>query len=207
MSESKHVNGPWRYSAMMRPPIGKYDGDVDANGNVFWGYSISGCDENGAPILPTLAAVHNFPDRVEANARLIAAAPELLEALEAIERDASNVTRIHGPRALPAPPSPKPPPPRQRRGEMDNLALYAAFKAHTAGNDIFTRRMAINMADFFGVSPRYVVQQLERLWILKEGSWDWFAANGGITREHVLEVRATLPSTHPKMRRHERDQT
>lgn len=75
---------------------------------------------------------------------------------------------------------------------MDNLTLYEAFKAHTAGETIFTRRAAINIADFFGVSPRFVIQQLERLWILKEGSWDWFAANGGITRDHVIEARAAL---------------
>jgi hypothetical protein len=71
--------------------IGKYDGDLDANGNVFWGYSISGCDEHGAPILPTLASVHNFPDQVEANARLIAAAPELLEALKGLAEDYTAV--------------------------------------------------------------------------------------------------------------------
>jgi len=75
---------------------------------------------------------------------------------------------------------------------MQNADLYAAFKAHTEGATHFTRRMAINIADFFGTTPRRVVQQLERLWILKEGSWDWFVANGGITRAHVEEARAAL---------------
>lgn len=74
---------------------------------------------------------------------------------------------------------------------MDNFSLFAAFKAHTEGQTHFTRRMAINIADFFGTTPRRIVQQLERLWIIKDGSWDWFQANGGITSQHVEEVRAT----------------
>ncbi len=82
---AKHTPGPWYFSRMERPPIGRQpNGDpwpTDANGNVFWGYSIGGRSENGAAILPTLAAVHNFPDAIDANAHLIAAAPELLEAL------------------------------------------------------------------------------------------------------------------------------
>jgi hypothetical protein len=78
---------------------------------------------------------------------------------------------------------------------MTNADLYAAFKAHTEGATTFTRRMAINIADFFDTSPRRIVQQLERLWILKEGSWDWFQANGGITKAHVEECRARLAST------------
>lgn len=75
-------------------------------------------------------------------------------------------------------------------GSLDNQSLYAAFKAHTEGQRLFTRRMAIDIADWFEVQPRYVVRQLERLWILPEGSWDWFQVNGGITREHVLQVRS-----------------
>lgn len=75
---------------------------------------------------------------------------------------------------------------------MDNMDLYGAFQAHTAGQTHFTRRMAINIADYFGVTPRQVIQRLESLWILKEGSWDWFQANGGITRVHVEQARATL---------------
>ena len=77
---------------------------------------------------------------------------------------------------------------------MSNLDLYQAFLAHTAGKTIFTRRMAIIIADFFDVSPRRVIQQLERLWILPYGSWDWFVANGGITSDHIHEARSTHPS-------------
>lgn len=73
---------------------------------------------------------------------------------------------------------------------MDNLALFAAFQSYTAGETHFTRRMAIGIADFFGTTPRRVIQQLERLWILKEGSWDWFVVNGGFTPEHFEQTRA-----------------
>lgn len=88
MSGSNHTPGPWHMARMERPPIGRQpNGEpwpTDANGNVFWGYSISGSSEKGGHILPTLAAVHNFPDQVEANARLIAAAPKLKDALAAM---------------------------------------------------------------------------------------------------------------------------
>lgn len=75
--DAKHTPGPWTYQ-----PASNYVG-----------YSIS---PRGT--LPTLAAVErpvggelltieafNFPGETEANARLIAAAPELLEALQVAE--------------------------------------------------------------------------------------------------------------------------
>jgi hypothetical protein len=77
---------------------------------------------------------------------------------------------------------------------MDMDAFTAAFKAHTAGQTKFTRRMAIAMADIDGTTPKQVVRRCERLGLLKEGSWDWFAANGGITHDHIREVRETLAS-------------
>lgn len=82
--------------------------------------------------------------------------------------------------------------------DIDNQSLYAAFKAHTEGKTLFTRRMAIDIADWFGVTPRFIVCQLERLWILKDGSWDWFQANGGITREHIEEARSDRAFNHFK---------
>jgi hypothetical protein len=87
---TEHTCGPWSFAEMWRPPIGHgpHDGErLDANGNVFWGYSISGCNEHGGSILPTLAAVHNFPDQAEANARLISAAPDMLSALKRAIRE------------------------------------------------------------------------------------------------------------------------
>jgi hypothetical protein len=77
------TKGPWRASETWRPPIGNFPirDKVNANGDIFWGYAIHGRDERGVEVLPTLAAVHNFPNNIHANARLIAAAPELYEAL------------------------------------------------------------------------------------------------------------------------------
>jgi plasmid maintenance system antidote protein VapI len=71
-------------------------------------------------------------------------------------------------------------------------ALVSAFRAHTAGQTKFTRRMAIILADMFGETPRQIVLRLERRGLLKRGSWDWFAMNGGITREQIAKVRADI---------------
>lgn len=76
--------------------------------------------------------------------------------------------------------------------DHDDIALAAAFHAHAAGQTKFTRRMAIAIADMFGETPRQIVLRLERLRLLKAGSWDWFAANGGITKENIAEARAEL---------------
>ena len=69
--------GPWRESQTWRPPIGNGPHSDMVNGNIFWGYSISGSNEGGGHIYPTLAAVHNFPDHIHANARRIARLPDL----------------------------------------------------------------------------------------------------------------------------------
>lgn len=73
---------------------------------------------------------------------------------------------------------------------MDMDTLAAAFAAHKAGQTKFTRRMAIALADMDGSTPKQLVLRCERLGLLKQGSWDWFTANGGITAAQVEEVRA-----------------
>jgi hypothetical protein len=50
--------------------------------------------------------------------------------------------------------------------------------------------MVIALADMDGTSPRQTVRRCERLGLLREGSWEWFAANGGISAEQVQQVRA-----------------
>lgn len=72
----------------------------------------------------------------------------------------------------------------------DDAALIAAFEAHTAGQTKFTRRMAINIGDHFGMTPKQAVTRLEQLKALKDDAWSWFRQNGGITRAHVAEARA-----------------
>lgn len=73
-------------------------------------------------------------------------------------------------------------------------ALSAAFAAHTAGSTVFTRRMAIALADMDATTPRQLVLRCERLGLLKPGSWEWFSDNGGITPAQVEEVRASQTS-------------
>ena len=78
--------------------------------------------------------------------------------------------------------------------QMDMDALAAAFKSHTEGQEKFTRRMAIVLAGMDGTAPKQLVLRLERLRLLKAGSWDWFQANGGITAEQIEEVRQARTS-------------
>lgn len=79
--------------------------------------------------------------------------------------------------------------PVTRAPDINDQDLEQAFKAHTQGQREFTRRMAINISDWFCVTPRFVVMRLEKLGHLKDGSWDWFLANGGITQAQIEEVR------------------
>lgn len=80
--------------------------------------------------------------------------------------------------------------PACRHVDIDDDALRAAFAAHAEGQGKFTRRMAITIADMFGVNPLSMVWRLEKMGLLKRGSWDWFRMNGGITADNIKEVRA-----------------
>lgn len=62
------------------------------------------------------------------------------------------------------------------------------FREVTAGSDKLTRRHIIILAYFFGVSREAMVRRLEELRLTKQGTWDWFAHNGGITLEQVVQV-------------------
>jgi Zn-dependent peptidase ImmA (M78 family) len=72
---------------------------------------------------------------------------------------------------------------------VDDDVLTAAFRAHKEGQTKFTRRMAIDLADFFDVSVRQLICRLETLGLVKRGTWDWFVANGGFTKEHYEQAR------------------
>lgn len=78
----------------------------------------------------------------------------------------------------------------RRWAYIDPDALRVARKAQVEGATMFTRRHVINLADFFGCSPRQIVRECERLGLAKRGTWDWFLKNGGITRDHIEQVRA-----------------
>ena len=72
---------------------------------------------------------------------------------------------------------------------MDDDTLRAAFQAHKEGQTKFTRRMAIMIADMACMPPMSLVWRLEKMGLLKRGSWEWFKHNGGITVDHIREVR------------------
>lgn len=71
-------------------------------------------------------------------------------------------------------------------------AVRQKFQEVTAGSTHLTRRHVIVLAHFFGVSREAVVRRLEELGLTKKGTWDWFAANGGITEEQVRQVLGDL---------------
>lgn len=73
---------------------------------------------------------------------------------------------------------------------MDDKTLTAAFHAHKDGQTKFTRRMAIVIADMADMRPMSLVWRLEKMGLLKRGSWEWFKDNGGITQAQVEQVRS-----------------
>jgi hypothetical protein len=74
-------------------------------------------------------------------------------------------------------------------GSADDAAIPGLFKPIKAGEKKFTRRMAITMGDILDYGPLTLVLKLERMGLLRAGSFDWFKANGGITRAHIRQVR------------------
>lgn len=67
------------------------------------------------------------------------------------------------------------------------------FAQITAGQSHLSRRHVILLANAFGVSREAMVRRLEELKLARAGTWDWFAANGGITDEQVRQVIEVLP--------------
>jgi len=71
---------------------------------------------------------------------------------------------------------------------MPSRAVRQRFSSITAGQSHLTRRHIILMAHAFGVSRQAMVRRLEGLSLAKQGTWDWFMANGGITDEQARQV-------------------
>jgi Zn-dependent peptidase ImmA (M78 family)/transcriptional regulator with XRE-family HTH domain len=67
------------------------------------------------------------------------------------------------------------------------------FAEITAGQSHLTRRHIILLAHALGVSREAMVRRLEELKLAREGTWDWFVANGGITDDQVRQVLGDLP--------------
>ena len=67
-------------------------------------------------------------------------------------------------------------------------AVMGKFREVTIGSTHLTRRHIILLANFFGVSRQAMVLRLEELDLTKNGTWEWFKDNGGITDEQVRQV-------------------
>lgn len=77
---------------------------------------------------------------------------------------------------------------------MDDDALRAAVKAHcedahNKGEKCFSRRRVIAIADLAGIKPMSMVWRMEKLRLLKRGSYEWFKCNGGITYDDIIQCR------------------
>lgn len=86
-------------------------------------------------------------------------------------------------------------------------AVMQKFKEVTAGSPRLTRRHAIVLAYFFGVSREAMVRRLEELELVRPGSWDWFLANGSITDEQERQVLGDLGLADPHKAEAERPTT
>jgi len=71
-------------------------------------------------------------------------------------------------------------------------AVGVKFQELTAGASKLTRRHIILLAHVFGVSREAMVRRLEELGLTKQGTWDWFVQQGGITDAQALEVLGDL---------------
>ncbi|RPJ85673.1 MAG: ImmA/IrrE family metallo-endopeptidase [Acidobacteria bacterium] len=71
---------------------------------------------------------------------------------------------------------------------MPVRAVMQKFQEITAGSPRFTRRHVILLAHFFTVSREAIVRRVEELGLVNAGTWDYFAANGGITDEQARQV-------------------
>ncbi|MBJ6126885.1 XRE family transcriptional regulator [Microvirga splendida] len=72
-------------------------------------------------------------------------------------------------------------------------AVRQRFAEITAGQSHLTRRHVILLSHTFGVSREAMVRRLEELTLAREGTWDWFQGNGGITDAQVREVLGDMP--------------
>lgn len=79
--------------------------------------------------------------------------------------------------------------------QINDTTLIRAFDAYIAdapesdnGRKIFSRRIAIKLADLAHMDVKPLVYKLERMGLIPLGAWDWFEANGGFTRDHFEEA-------------------
>lgn len=88
MTDAQHTPGPWSQSHRRR-----HDGMYSTEVYCADGYTIASCAWYPRPVDPATGTIGTYR---EANARLIAAAPDLLEALEWIANHTSADSVHHG---------------------------------------------------------------------------------------------------------------
>lgn len=71
-------------------------------------------------------------------------------------------------------------------------SVVQKFREVTVGAKKLTRRHIILLSHYFGISREAMVRRMEELKLTKPMTWEWFAANGGITLEHVEQVLGSL---------------
>src|SRR6266481_3600556 len=76
-------------------------------------------------------------------------------------------------------------------------AVRQRFAQITAGQSHLTRRHIILLAHAFGISREAMVRRLEELSLAREGTWDWFNANGSITDDQARQVLGEAQSFSP----------
>lgn len=81
---------------------------------------------------------------------------------------------------------------------MPPRAIKQKFQELTAGASHLTRKHVIVLAHMFNVSRETLVRRLEELKLARDGTWDWFVANGGITDEQSRSVLGTTPLEDPE---------
>lgn len=74
---------------------------------------------------------------------------------------------------------------------MPPRAVKQKFQELTAGASHLTRKHVIVLAHLFNVSRETLVRRLEELSLARDGTWDWFVANGGITDDQARSVLGT----------------
>lgn len=67
-------------------------------------------------------------------------------------------------------------------------SFEAAFNQLTAGSTSLTRRHVILLAHQFHISRQACVHRLEQLSLVRQGTWDWFEANGRIKNEQAKSI-------------------